>query len=337
MATDPTDASGGARHPERARAIETGRRVLRIEAAALEDFASVLDDAFAAAVDLILGAEGRVICSGMGKSGHVARKIASTLASTGTPAQFVHPGEASHGDLGMITERDVVLVMSNSGETKELADLVAHCKRFAIPLIGIAGRPGSTLLRAADVALLLPEAEEACSVGLAPTTSTTMTMALGDALAVALMERRRFTPDRFRIFHPGGRLGAQLVAVEDLMATGDRVPLVADDAPMSETLVVMSEKGLGVAGTVDADGNLTGIITDGDLRRHMGPALLDQRAGDVATPSPRTIAPAALAQEALKLMNERKITCLFVTAAGERRPLGILHVHDCLRAGIDEA
>ena len=322
---------------DRGRAIETGRRVLRIEAAALEGFAGALDAAFADAVDLIFRAEGRVICSGMGKSGHIARKIASTLASTGTPAQFVHPAEASHGDLGMITGHDVVLVMSNSGETRELADIVAHCKRFAIPLVGIAGRAGSTLLRAADVALLLPEAEEACSVGLAPTTSTTMTLALGDALAVALMERRHFTPDRFAMFHPGGRLGAQLVTVEALMAAGDRVPLVAEATPMTETLLVMSQKGLGVAGTTDAHGNLTGIITDGDLRRNMGPALLESRAADVATPSPRTIAPDALAQEALKLMNERKITCLFVTRRGDLRPIGILHVHDCLRAGIDEA
>lgn len=337
MATDPDDAPRDATYPDRARAIETGRRVLCIEAAALEAFARALDDGFADAVDLIFRATGRVICSGMGKSGHVARKVASTLASTGTPAQFVHPGEASHGDLGMITERDVALVMSNSGETKELADIVAHCKRFAIPLVGVAGRPGSTLLRAADVALLLPDAEEACSVGLAPTTSTTMTLALGDALAVALMERRRFTPDRFRLFHPGGRLGAQLITVEALMATGERVPLVTDDTPMSEALVVMSQKGLGLTGTTDAAGNLTGVITDGDLRRHMGAGLLESRAADVASRSPLTIAPDALAQEALKVMNERKVTCLFVARPGDRRPQGVLHVHDCLRAGIDEA
>lgn len=322
---------------EHARAIETGQRVLRVESAALDLLAQTLGDSFAEAVDLILAAEGRVICSGMGKSGHVARKIASTLASTGTPAQFVHPGEASHGDLGMITSHDVILIMSNSGETKELADIIGHAKRFAIRMIGIAGRPGSTLLRAADIALLLPEAEEACANGLAPTTSTTMTMALGDALAVALMERRRFTPDRFRMFHPGGRLGAQLVTVEALMATGDRVPLVADDAPMSEALVVMSQKGLGVAGTIDADGNLTGVITDGDLRRHMGPDLLERRAIEVASRSPRTISPEALAQEGLKLMNEHKITCLFVIPPDDHRPVGILHVHDCLRAGIDES
>ena len=320
--------------PGRGSAMATGRRVLRIEAAALEALAAALDEAFADAVDTIFRAEGRVICSGMGKSGHVARKIASTLASTGTPAQFVHPGEASHGDLGMITEQDVALVMSNSGETHELADIVAHAKRFAIPLIGVAGRAGSTLLRAADVALLLPPAEEACSVGLAPTTSTTMTMALGDALAMALMERRRFTPDSFRAFHPGGRLGARLATVEALMAAGDSVPLVGEATPMTETLLVMTQKGFGVAGVVDGEGRLTGIITDGDLRRHMQ-GLLESRAADVATRDPHTIAPGALAQEALQLMNARKITCLFVTVPGDRRPLGILRMHDCLRAGLD--
>jgi arabinose-5-phosphate isomerase len=336
----PTDTliagAPAAERPERKRALETGRRVLRIEAAALAAFADSIDEAFADAVDTIYRAEGRVICSGMGKSGHVARKIASTLASTGTPAQFVHPGEASHGDLGMITEQDVALVMSNSGETRELADIVAHCKRFDIPLIGVAGRPDSTLLRAADVALLLPPAEEACSVGLAPTTSTTMTMALGDALAVALMERRRFTPDRFRAFHPGGRLGARLATVEALMASGEQMPLVGEATPMTETLLVMSQKGFGVAGVVDPQGRLTGIITDGDLRRHMD-GLLESRAADVATRNPHTIAPGALAQEALRLMNQRKITCLFVTLPRDGRPLGVLRMHDCLRAGLDSA
>lgn len=325
-----------AERPERDAAIETGRRVLRIEAAALEAFADALDEAFAEAVDVIFRTEGRVICSGMGKSGHVARKIASTLASTGTPAQFVHPGEASHGDLGMITEQDVALVMSNSGETKELADIVAHCKRFSIPLIGVAGRADSTLLRAADVALLLPPAEEACSVGMAPTTSTTMTMALGDALAMALMERRRFTPDRFHAFHPGGRLGARLATVEALMSSGDRLPLVGEDTPMTETILVMTKKGFGVAGVVDARGRLSGIISDGDLRRHMD-RLMQSRAVDVATRQPSTIGPGALAQEALKVMSARKITCLFVTEPGEGVPLGILHMHDCLRAGLDVA
>lgn len=321
-------------HDARQQMLETGRRVLRTEADALARYADALNGGFVEAVELILKTRGRVIVSGMGKSGHVGRKIAATLASTGTPAFFVHPAEASHGDLGMLTRDDVALVLSNSGETRELADVVAHCKRFGIPLIGVAGQPGSTLLNAADIALLLPAAPEACSVGMAPTTSTTMTMALGDALAVALMDQRKFTREDFSTFHPGGKLGALLVNVGALMAKGNALPLVAGDAPMSEALVEMSSKGYGVAGTVDGSGNLTGIITDGDLRRNME-GLLERRTGDVATPGPQTIQPEQLAQEALALMNERKITCLFVTEAGSTRPLGILHVHDCLRAGVD--
>ncbi|MHA1529696.1 MAG: KpsF/GutQ family sugar-phosphate isomerase [Alphaproteobacteria bacterium] len=322
---------------ERARAIATGRRVMATEAAALDMFAGQLGDAFADAVEAMLSARGRVIVSGMGKSGHVGRKIAATMASTGTPAQFVHPAEASHGDLGMVTRDDVVLVLSNSGETRELADIVAHTRRFAIPLIGVASRPGSTLLKAADIALELPAAPEACSVGLAPTTSTTLTLALGDALAVALMERRDFTTEHFAEFHPGGRLGAQLITVADLMATGDAVPLVAEDAAMPEALLVMTQKGYGVAGTTDAQGRLTGVITDGDLRRQMA-GLLERLVRDVATPGPRTIAPDRLAQEALGLMNSHKITCLFVTEGDTPAlPLGILHLHDCLRAGVDGA
>lgn len=318
--------------------MATGRRVLALEAEALSRFAGDLSGEFAAAVELMLAAKGRVIVSGMGKSGHVGRKIAATLASTGTPAHFVHPAEASHGDLGMITGQDVVLVLSNSGETRELADIVAHARRFKIPLIGVAARPGSTLLRRADIALPLPQAPEACSVGLAPTTSTTLTMALGDALAVALMTRRAFTPERFHAFHPGGTLGAQLVTVAELMTTGDGIPLIAEDARMSEALLVMSEKGFGVAGAVDDRGRLTGVITDGDLRRNME-GLLDRRAGDVATPAPRTIGPDALAQDALAEMNARppRITALFVIdPAGPGKPLGVIHMHDCLRAGADE-
>jgi arabinose-5-phosphate isomerase len=320
---------------DRARAIATGRRVMTIEANALGLFAEQLGDAFAGAVELMLSAKGRVIVSGMGKSGHVAHKIAATMASTGTPAQFVHPAEASHGDLGMVTGDDVALVLSNSGETRELADIVAHTRRFGIPLIGVASKAGSTLLKAADIALVLPQAPEACSVGLAPTTSTTLTMALGDALAVALMERRDFTTERFAEIHPGGKLGARLVTVADLMATGDAIPLVPQDAAMPDALLVMTQKGYGVAGTVDTEGRLTGIITDGDLRRNMA-GLLDRMVRDVATLAPHTIAPGRLAQEALGLMNTHKITCLFV-ADGESptHPLGILHVHDCLRAGVD--
>jgi arabinose-5-phosphate isomerase len=322
---------------DRIRAIITGRRVMTTEADALKSFAGQLGGAFADAVELILSARGRVIVSGMGKSGHVARKIAATMASTGTPAQFVHPAEASHGDLGMVTREDVVLVVSNSGETRELADIVAHTRRFAIPLIGVSGRPGSTLLKAADIALVLPQASEICAVGLTPTTSTTLTMALGDALAVAMMERRDFTFERFADFHPGGRLGARLVTVAQLMATGDAIPLVPDEAAMPDALLLMTKKGYGVVGTTDRQGRLTGIITDGDLRRHMA-GLLEQTARDVATPTPHTIGPDRLAQEALGLMNAHKITCLFVTDDDAAAPpLGILHMHDCLRAGVDLA
>jgi arabinose-5-phosphate isomerase len=322
---------------DRNRAIATGRRVMATEAAALGLFADQLGRAFADAVEVMLSARGRVIVSGMGKSGHVARKIAATMASTGTPAQFVHPAEASHGDLGMVTRDDVALVLSNSGETRELADIVAHTRRFTIPLIGVASRPGSTLLKAADIALELPQAPEACSVGLAPTTSTTLTMALGDALAVALMDRRDFTTERFAEFHPGGKLGAQLITVADLMATGSAIPLVPEDSAMPDALLVMTQKGYGVAGTTDTNGLLTGIITDGDLRRNME-GLLERAVRDVATPGPRTIGPDRLAQEALGLMNTHHITCLFVCETETpARPLGIVHVHDCLRAGLDVA
>ena len=312
----------------------TGRRVIGVEAEALALLAANLPDGFSEAAALMLAARGRVILSGMGKSGHIARKIAATLASTGTPALYVHPAEASHGDLGMITPDDVVVLRSNSGETPELADLIAYTRRFSIPLIGIAGKPASTLLRAADIALVLPPAPEACLVGLAPTTSTTMTLALGDALAVALMESRHFTPEDFRGFHPGGRLGARLARVADLMHTGAEVPLVAEDAPMTDALLEMSAKGFGVVGATNSDGVLVGIVTDGDLRRHMA-GLLDRRVGEVMTRDPRTIATTALASEALGVMNTRKITCLFATAPeAPGRPAGILHVHDCLRAGV---
>ncbi|MGF1503051.1 MAG: SIS domain-containing protein [Paracoccaceae bacterium] len=318
-------------------ALETGRRVLALEAAALARLGESLDARFAEAVDTLLAVQGRVIVTGMGKSGHVGRKIAATFASTGTPAQFVHPAEASHGDLGMITAADAVLVLSNSGETRELGDVLAYCRRFRIPLVGIASNAGSTLLKAADVALVLPAAEEACPNGLAPTTSTTLSLALGDALAVALMARRGFTPERYAVFHPGGTLGARVKRVDDLMATGARLPLVTAETPMSEALIAMSEKGFGVTGVTDGAGRLTGIITDGDLRRNMS-GLVERRAGEVATPAPLTIRPDRLAQEALSLMNARKVTCLFVTESdGPMPPLGLLHLHDCLRAGIGGA
>ena len=312
--------------------LATARRVIMQEAAALTLLSGSLGDTFAQAVELILAAKGRVIVSGMGKSGHIARKIASTLASTGTPAQFVHPAEASHGDLGMVTEGDVALVLSNSGETPELADIIAHTRRFNIPLIGVASRPGSSLIRQCDVAILLPDAPEACGTGIVPTTSTTMTLALGDALAIALMEHREFTPEHFRMFHPGGKLGAKLLKVRDLMHTN--LPLTRDTSPMSEALLSISRSGFGVTGVTDASGALTGIVTDGDLRRHMD-GLLGLTAGAVMTRNPKTVAPDALAEKALAIMNDRKITCLFVVDPGvSSTAIGILHIHDLLRAGV---
>ncbi len=313
--------------------LETGRRVLATEAQALTFYAQNLNEGFAEAVELMLQAQGRVIVAGMGKSGHVGRKIAATLASTGTPAQFVHPAEASHGDLGMITRMDVVLVLSNSGETTELADLIAYTRRFTIPLIGIASRANSTLLSQSDVAITLPDMPEACSVGLAPTTSTTLALALGDALAVALMECRQFTPDNYREFHPGGNLGARLARVQDLMHTGDSMPLVSEQTTMPDVLLAISQKGFGVAGIIDAAGRLIGIITDGDLRRHMD-GLLQQTAETVMTRNPMTISPAALASKALGEMNARRITTLFAVDPDVGTPAGIIHVHDCLRSGI---
>ena len=312
--------------------IAAGRRVITIEADALTTLAAALDDSFGSAVGLLLDATGRVILSGMGKSGHIARKIAATLASTGTPAHFVHPAEASHGDLGMLARGDVVMMLSNSGETPELADMIAHTRRFSIPLIGVASKPDSTLLRQADVALVLPPAPEACGTGVVPTTSTTMTLALGDALAVALMEHRQFSPYDFRQFHPGGKLGAQLAKVADLMHSGAQMPLAPADAPMTDVLVTMSQKGFGVVGVTGPDGALAGIITDGDLRRSMT-GLLDKSAGDVMTADPKTIAHDALAQEAVAMMEARKITCLFAVDGGGALT-GIINIHDCLRAGV---
>lgn len=337
---DVRESIGAGRAAEESRAegdVAAARAVLAAEAAGLAALAESLDGAFSEAVARLAAIEGRVVVSGMGKSGHIARKIAATLASTGTPALFVHPAEASHGDLGMIVPGDAVLLLSNSGETPELADLIAHCRRFALLLIAITAEPGSTLARQADLVLLLPKVPEACPMGLAPTTSTTMQLALGDALAVALLRRRGFTAADFRRFHPGGRLGVRLKRVADLMHTGEAVPLVSPSTRMDETLLVMTEKRFGCAGVVDERGRLVGIITDGDLRRAMGADLLARRAGEIMTPSPRTIAPHALAAEALHQMSGRTpaITALFVVEPeGEGRPVGIIHIHDLLRAGV---
>lgn len=318
--------------------VRAARRVLRFAGEALESLSENLGHEFSDALDMLVAVRGRVVVSGMGKSGHVGRKIAATLSSTGTPAQFVHPAEASHGDLGALTKADALLMLSNSGDTAELADLITYTKRFAIPLIGVASNPESALIAAADVALVLPKAQEACPMGLAPTTSTTLMLALGDALAVALMERRGFSADQYRDLHPAGALGRALIRVCDIMHAGESLPLVAPDRVMRDVLITMTAGGFGIAGVVDGAGALIGIITDGDLRRHMDPDLLTRRAREVMTSTPRTVAPDMLAAEALALMNNGtpKVTCLFVVEAqGEpRRPVGILHVHDCLRAGL---
>ncbi len=306
--------------------------MLALEAEGIKALSASLGERFIAALDILSAVGGRVIVTGMGKSGHVARKIAATLASTGTPAYYVHPGEASHGDLGMIASDDVVIALSNSGNTRELHDLLEYAKRFSIPLIGITARADSTITELADVALLLPPLPEGCPMGLAPTTSTTMQLALGDAIAVALLERRGFSPTDFRVFHPGGQIGSSLQRVSDLMHGGDEVPVVREDLRMSDVVLAITAKHFGCVGIVDRDGALRGMITDGDLRRSMGDTLLTMSAGEVMTADPQTIRAHALAVEALALMNERAITSLFVVEDG--RPVGILHIHDCLRAEI---
>ena len=313
--------------------IATARRVLATEAEALGALAAGLGAEFLRAVALLEEAPGRVAVTGMGKSGHIARKIAATMASTGRTAFYIHPAEASHGDLGMVTGDDAVVALSNSGETPELGDILAYTRRFDIPLIGITARGGSTLATAADVALVLPPIPEACPMGLAPTTSTTMMLALGDALAVTLLERKGFSAADFKVFHPGGQLGRRLLKVADLMHGADQLPLVALDTPMAEVLLVMTAKSLGCAGVVAADGTLAGIVTDGDLRRHMRPDLLALSASDAMTRGPKTVGPNLLAAEALRIMNTKAITSLFVVGE-DGRPVGALHVHDCLRAGV---
>src|SRR5215216_2172525 len=287
---------------------------------------------FVAAVELIARAKGRLIVTGMGKSGHIGRKIAATFASTGTPAYFVHAAEASHGDLGMITADDVILALSWSGETVELKDLVTYAKRFRIAVIAMTAERESTLAAAADVALTLPKAREACPHNLAPTTSSLMMLALGDALSIALLEGRGFTSIDFSVLHPGGKLGALLKYTRDLMHSGDAVPLKPLGTKMSEALVEMTSKGFGCVGIVDSRGHLAGIVTDGDLRRHMGPDLMSATVDEVMTKNPKTIDRDVLAGEALEILNSSKITTLIVTDAG--KPVGIVHLHDFLRAGV---
>jgi arabinose-5-phosphate isomerase len=323
--------------PGRARElIASALRTLEAEAGGIATLAAAIRNGlgrhFVDAVELISGAQGRLIVTGMGKSGHVGRKVAATFASTGTPAFFVHPSEASHGDLGMITSDDVIMAMSWSGETAELKDLIDYSRRFRIGLIAVTAAAESTLGAAADVVLALPSAREACPHNLAPTTSTLMQAALGDALAVALLESRGFTALDFRKLHPGGRLGAMLKFVGQLMHAGDAIPLVALGTAMADAVVEMSTKGFGCVGITDAQGKLAGIITDGDLRRHMRPDLLEARVEDVMTHSPKTVRPGQLASEALEIINSSKITALIVAEDG--RPVGIVNFHDLLRAGV---
>lgn len=318
--------------------LSSARRTLETEAQGMASLIAALDgalgEAIAKAVGLIAAASGRVIISGMGKSGHVGRKIASTLASTGTPAMFVHPAEASHGDLGMITAQDVVVVISNSGESVELSAILNYTQRFAVPLIAITARADSALGKAADVVLQLPQVAEACPNGLAPTTSTLLQLALGDALAIALLEEKGFTVKNFHEFHPGGKLGAQLKHVSDIMRKGGDIPLSAPDLKMSEALVIMTEKSCGCLGIIDEGGHLIGILTDGDLRRHMRSDLLDLHVRDVMTKSPKTIGADALASEALEFLNSGSITSIFVIDS-EKRPIGLIHIHDLLRIGVN--
>ena len=313
--------------------IVAAKRAINLEIEALQEMSGTLDENLTKALDLMQNCKGRIIVTGMGKSGHIGRKIAATLASTGTPSFFIHPGEASHGDLGMLTENDVVIAISNGGESKELSDILTYCKRYGIPLIAITKNPQSSLGKNSDLVLKLPNHAEACPLGLAPTSSTTATLVMGDILAIDLMERKGFSELDYKQRHPGGKLGAILRKVSDVMHTGDEMPLIHEDAIMQDALLTMSSKMLGCVGIIDKDGNLTGIITDGDLRRWMSPNLISEKVSKVMTKNPKTIAPDVLAVEAVNVMNNtgRGITNLFVVEG--KKPIGIIHIHDCLRIG----
>ncbi|GGF04764.1 KpsF/GutQ family sugar-phosphate isomerase [Stappia taiwanensis] len=319
-----------------ARPLASALRTIRTEIDGLEALHEALGNGlgtpFATAVRTIAGAKGRVIVTGVGKSGHVGAKIAATLASTGTPASFVHATEAAHGDLGMITDADVVLALSWSGETQELASIIGYTRRFSVPLVAITSRADSALGSAADILLQLPKVEEACPHGLAPTSSTILQMATGDALAIALLEGRGFTAQDFRVYHPGGRLGASLQHARDIMHGQDALPLTTPETSMGEAIVLITQKGFGVLGVVDADGRLIGIITDGDLRRHLSPDFLDKTVGDVMTRSPKSVAPNMLLASTMEFLNSQSITSVFVVEDG--MPVGILHLHDLLRHGV---
>ncbi len=314
--------------------IINAKRAIDKEIEALRIMENSLDENLSKALDLMQNCKGRVIVTGMGKSGHVGRKISATLASTGTPSFFVHPSEASHGDLGMLSQDDVVIAISNSGETKELSDILLYCKRFGIPLIAMTKNPQSSLGKNSDLLLVLPDDGEACPLGLAPTSSTTATIVMGDILAIDLMERKGFSETDYKQRHPGGKLGAILRKVSDLMHSGDEMPVVNEDTKMQEALLVMTSKMLGCVGVVNQAGELTGIVTDGDLRRWLSPSLMSEKISEVMTKNPKTIQPDALAIEALKIMNTtgRGITNLFVVEG--KKPVGLIHIHDCLRAGV---
>ncbi|MDO8296521.1 MAG: KpsF/GutQ family sugar-phosphate isomerase [Caulobacter sp.] len=312
-------------------AVAVGQRVLAIEIEALRSLSEDLGEPFAQAVEMLFACKGRIVCTGMGKCGHVARKMAATLASTGAPAMFVHPAEASHGDLGMIGQDDVVLALSKSGDVRELADVIAYAHRFAIPLIAMTANAASQLGQAATLVLRLPDAPEATGEVRAPTTSTTLQIALGDALAVALLERRGFTARDFHVFHPGGKLGAMLRTVGDLMHRLEEAPLVVESTSMPDAVRVMTERRLGVVGVTAADGALIGIVTDGDLRRNFE-GLAGKTVGQLMTRNPKSVTAETLAGDAARLMNDNRITVLFVVKDG--RPVGVLHVHDVLSAGV---
>lgn len=333
-AARPTDTDPARDGAEVTRAL--GRRSVLMGIAALQELAAAFDEelgaAFDDAVDLVLGTKGRVIVAGVGKSGHIGRKIAATLASTGTPAFFVHPTEASHGDLGMVTPEDCIVAISWSGETSELGDLIIFSRRFKVPLIALTWNAGSTLGLAADVVLGLPKVRESCPHDLAPTSSSLIQLALGDALAIALLERRGFTASLFKILHPGGMLAARLKTVQQVMHAGDEIPLVRRGTVMSRVLITIAERRFGCAGVTEEDGTLVGIVTDGDLRRHMGDGLLARRVEEIMTPDPVTVEPGRLASAALELMDRKRITAIFVVE--RRKPVGILHMHDLTSAGV---
>ncbi len=312
--------------------VDEAKRVLSFESLALDELANSLNGDFINAINTIGDIKGRCVVTGMGKSGHVANKIASTFASTGTPSFFVHPGEASHGDLGMISKDDVVIALSNSGETIEMFPIIAYCKRYHIPLISITSKKDSTISKSANCSLVIPKIREACPIGLAPMTSTTMMMALGDAMAASLLKKKEFSPEDFSIFHPGGALGKKLKTVSDIMHVGKEMPIVSPDSNMQESLIEMTSKHFGCVGVVDENKELIGIITDGDLRRHMNNGLLNMSAEKVMTKFPKTLHKKALVEEAVSIMNDKKITNLFITENEYKNPIGIINIHDCLRA-----